>query len=330
VEVAGRTCLVTGATGFLGSWVVERLLTQGARVRCLMRSTSKLEFLDAKEIELARGDVTDFTSVRAASGGADFVFHLAGRIKAPRESDYYQVNYLGTINVLEACLQAAPGVERVVVVSSQSAAGPSEPGQPLNESTSCRPISPYGRSKRQAELAAESYHARLPVTIVRPPSVYGPRDRETLQVIRLISLGLRPILSKRGAISLVHASDLADGILLAATQAAAIGKTYFLAGDESPSPSELVQLIARATERGGISIPVPPNLLRLAGRAAELVRDLTGFPMTFDRWKAEEIIHGYWACTSARAKADFGYSPRVPLATGLRDTVEWYRQAGWL
>jgi nucleoside-diphosphate-sugar epimerase len=327
--LSGQTCLVTGASGFLGGWVVEKLAAQGARVRCLVRPTSRRDFLTAPGLEFAVGDVGDRASLDRAVAGVDVVFHVAGLIKARRPEDYAAVNVQGTINVLDACRTVAERLTRVVLVSSLAAVGPSALDQPVDETTPPHPFSPYGKSKLAAENAAEAYRGELPLVIVRPPTIYGPRDRETLLMFRLATLGVRPKLGP-GEITVVHASDLADGILLAATDPRAAGETYFICGDESPSPTEMMARVSAAVGRRGVGVPVPAWAIRLSGRAADAVGNVTGVPFIFDRWKADELADGYWACSNRKAKANLGFAPRIPLADGLRQTAEWYRRAGWL
>ncbi len=329
-ELSGRTCLVTGATGFLGSFVVEKLVQSGARVRCLVRRSSRRDFLPENGTEFILGDVTEPSSLPSAVTDVDYVFHIAGLIKAPRPEDYFRVNYLGTINLLEACRVHRDRLQRVVVISSLAAAGPSKPGTPIVETSPCQPITPYGRSKLQAERAALAYRDQLPLTIIRPPTIYGPRDRETLLIFRAVALGLRPALPVRTEVSLVHAADLADGILLAATHPAAVGQTYFMSGDDVLSIDALLQQMALAVGRRGVEVPVPAWALRGAARAAETLRQLGMASLVFDRWKAEEILIGCWACSNTRAKTDLGFTPRVTVADGFADTVRWYRTMRWL
>ena len=329
-SLRGQTCLVTGASGFLGSYVVERLVDAGASVRCLVRGTSKLTFLPDSGVQFCQGDVTNPQSLPNALTDVDFVFHVAGLIKAQQPKDYFRVNYLGTINLLEVCRHVAPGVRRVVVVSSLAAAGPSFPGHPLDEYSLCHPSTPYGKSKWQEEQAAIAFSDRIPITIVRPPTIYGPRDRETLAIFRLIELGIAPRLPVSGEISIVHASDLADGILLAASHPEAVGRTFFIANDESPSFGDLLGTIGAVLGRRGVKVSVPVWAIRAAGRAAETVRATTGLPVIFDRWKAEEIVGGCWACSNARARSLLGFAPRIPLRDGLAETGRWYRAMGWL
>ena len=325
----GRRCLVTGATGFVGSWLADRLLDEGSRVRCLVRPASQARLRRAGQLEVSLGDVTEPASLPQALVEVDFVFHVAGLIKAPRESEYFRVNYLGTINLLEAC-RKLPTPPRVVVVSSQAAAGPSAPNRPIDEESVCRPVTPYGKSKYLGETAVAAYRDSIPIAVVRPPTVYGPRDRETLGLFRLAQFGIRPRLTTGGAVSAVHVADLVDGILLAAGRAQAIGRTYFVAGDEQPELGELIDGIAEAVGRRGLVVPIPAGALRAGGRAAELARDLGGLSIVFDRWKAEEILAGYWACSNLRAKRELGFEPKVKLGDGLRSTARWYRDNGWL
>lgn len=330
LELTNRRCLVTGASGFVGSGLAARLAAGGARVRCLVRRSSRLDFLPASDVELVYGDVTEPSSLSTAVDEAELIFHVAGLIKARRPEDYFRVNYLGTINLLEACRKASGSLQRVVVVSSLAAVGPSLPGRPVDESSPCRPVTPYGRSKLQAEHAARAYQANLPVTVVRPPTVYGPRDRETLLIFRAVSLGIRPTLPGGSEISVVHVDDLCAGIILAALQPDAVGRTYFLADDGAPSAEEIIEAIGEAVGRPGLTVPVPAPLVRGAARVSEVLRDLLGVSTTFDRWKAEEILSGYWACSNARARAELGFVPRKRLRTALAETARWYREQGWL
>ncbi|HVB97364.1 MAG TPA: NAD-dependent epimerase/dehydratase family protein [Chloroflexota bacterium] len=329
-SLRGQTCLVTGASGFLGGYVVERLVDAGASVRCLVRGTSRRTFLPNSGVQFCQGDVTNPVSLPDALTDVDFVFHVAGLIKAQQVTDYFRVNYLGTVNLLEVCRKVAPRVRRVVVVSSLAAAGPSFPGHPLDEYSLCHPATPYGKSKWQEEQAAIAFSDRMPITIVRPPTIYGPRDRETLAIFRLVAFGISPRLPVEGEISMVHASDLVDGIMLAATHPEAVGRTFFLANDEAPSLSDLLGIIGTVLGRRGVEVSVPAWALRIAGRTAEAVRATTGLPIIFDRWKAEEVVGGYWACSNARARRQLGFTPRIPLRDGLAETAQWYRAMGWL
>lgn len=329
-DLGGKVCLITGASGFVGGWVADKVVRAGGRARCLVRRSSNRAHLTHPEFEFCLGDVVDPDSLSRAVSGVDIVFHVAGLIKSPRVEDYFRVNYLGTINLLESIRQRRSPPDRVVVVSSQAAIGPSAPGKPVNEDSRPRPFSPYGKSKLLEERAAFAYRERLPIVIARPPSVYGPRDRETLILFKIIARGIRPVFGFPGAISVIHVSDLADGLILAASHPAAVGRSFFLAGDETPTPSELASTIAAGMGQTGVPIPISAGALRIAGRVAEIVRGLTGWPLIFDRWKAEEIASGFWACSNQLARELIGFSPKYPLNEGLAETANWYRVHHWI
>jgi nucleoside-diphosphate-sugar epimerase len=168
---------VTGANGFLGSHLVDRLLERGDEVHVLVRKTSNLQWLIGKDVRFHYGDVIgEGKGLRGGLQGVDVLLHVAGILRANRSRTYYEVNTQGTANVLEECLNVRPEIRRVVIVTSLAAHGPSPEGKTATEGDECHPIGDYAKSKRDAELVALKYADRLPVTVVRPPAIYGPRD----------------------------------------------------------------------------------------------------------------------------------------------------------
>src|SRR5581483_8675949 len=200
--------LVTGASGFIGRHLAEHLLREGVRVRVLVRDARRWR---GPRTEMAVGDLADRAALRNAVRGVDRVYHVAGLTKARREADYFTVNHLGTVHLLQACLEVNPALRRFVLVSSQAAAGPVWAGRPVTEHDPPRPVSAYGWSKLRAEQAALACSPLLPITIVRPPVVYGPRDRDTLLVFRAARFGLVPRLGPLACLSIVHVDDLVRG-----------------------------------------------------------------------------------------------------------------------
>ena len=200
--------LVTGASGFIGQHLVGFLAKRGHAVRCLVRASSRLEGLEPHDPELVLGDVTDPESLRNAVRGVDVVYHLAGTLKAFTLHDFLAVNEEGTRALAEACAdRGQPPV--CVLVSSAAASGPSPDGRARSEADPPAPVSDYGRSKLAGERAAAAFAARVPTSVVRPPIVFGPGDREFFKVFQLVARGLHLVPTRaRRSFSLVHVADL--------------------------------------------------------------------------------------------------------------------------
>ena len=325
--------VITGSTGFIGSHLVDSLLEGGATVRALVRPETEHGVRDPR-IEHWEADLLDDRSVRESPvwAGATHVFHLAGVTKGRTLSHFRAGNVFPTANVLAALAARQGPPPRVVLASSQAAAGPAHsPDAPVKETDRPVPIEHYGRSKLQAEQAVVRYRDVLPITIVRPSAVYGPRDRDFLAVFRQASRRVALHAAPRDhAFSLVHVSDLVRALILAGERPEAAGHTYFIAGEPPVTWRELYGEVARAASSRPIELQVPMPAVRIAARAGDLVSSVTGRPTMLNRNKAALARARWWLCDASAAKNDLGWAPTVPLQAGVRDTYLWYVQAGWL
>ncbi len=318
--------LVTGATGFIGSHLVDRLAGDGRAVRCLVRRTSAVAKLPSRGVEFAYGDLTTGDGVSQALHGVDIAIHLAGVTKARVSSDYYTGNVQGTANLL----RAAPELRRLVHVSSLAAAGPSFDGKPLTEDDEPRPVSHYGRSKLAAEeLVRKSMLSKRSV-IVRPPVVYGPRDADVFQIIRGVARGwMVRIGSAERWFSLIYVKDLVSGLIAAADAGGADGVIY-MAHPEPVTWEQFGSTAARSMGKLLRTATVPERAAYAIGLCGECWSRLSGRPGILSRDKVIEARCAGWVCDSSRARRELGFCAPTGLEEGLKRTLEWYREAGWL
>jgi nucleoside-diphosphate-sugar epimerase len=224
-------------------------------------------------------------------------------------------------------MAAESGGARLVYLSSMAAAGPARNGVPVHPDDEPRPLTAYGRSKLAGERMVRE---RWPnAAILRPPAVYGPRDRDLLTFFRLARLRVLPVAGPRDrAVQMVHAGDLAAAVVAAADAKDAAG-TYHIAESRSYRWTEVLDMVADAVDRTGVKLRVPAVVVKGAAAVSEGVARLTRRPVIFDRDKARELL-AEWTCETATARQELGFSAETPLAAGLRETADWYRTYGWL
>ncbi len=331
--------LVTGASGFIGRHVVRAVLAGGDEAVCLLRPNADRGALEALGARCVIGDMTDAESLVPALRGVDGVIHAAAMLKAPWRPEFASANINGTANIAAACA-ARSSPPPLVVVSSLAAAGPAPGAAPRTEAMPATPISIYGRVKRDAELAAAASAALVPITIVRPPMVFGENDRSALTLFRAAGNGWHPVPGgSRHRLSMIHAADLADLLHRALLQGERLppdgGGTdgqglYYASADETPTLPELGAMIAAAMERPAPRVlPVPLAVLRIAAAFGELKGRITDRPQLMNLDKARELASGPWLCSAEKAKRTLGFAP-APLAARLRQTADGYREQGWL
>jgi dihydroflavonol-4-reductase len=323
--------LITGGSGFIGSHLLERLLNHKYHIKCLVRENSDLRWIKNLPVEFVYGDVCDFNSLLPIVQNVDYIYHLGGILRTNTESEYFHVNYEGTKNLLTACSQLNSNLKRFIYISSQAAAGPSVDGIPLTENDPPQPISCYGKSKQLAELAVLEFQKFFPVTIIRPPVVYGPRDDDTLEVFKYIKFRIKPLIgNQEKIINLIHVHDLVRGIQLAAEHSKAENQIFFIANSKGYSWTEVEDAIAQVMERKAMTIRFPEFVLDVAASLSEQVAIIFKNSAIINRDKAAEMKQSYWIVDTSKIEQQLGFISEIPLQQGLKETYNWYRMHGWL
>ncbi len=326
--------LVTGANGFIGPWLIKRLVSKGHSCRCMVRSKKKAEgIFDFPHIELVEGDVTDKGSLKNIASGMDGLFHLAtlGHVhnfKVP-ESMFYDVNVEGTKNILDEAMQA--GVKKIVHCSSVAAMGICI-DIPANEVSECHPHHPYGKSKLYAEemVRAMCNKTGLPAVIVRFSMVYGPGDwRDMLRITRLVKRRIIPKIGNRKKMTpLIHVEDAAEGLILAMEKGRP-GETYLLTNKNSEPFDRILKIIEKAIGKKCITFWVPEWAALTAASVIEGLSHISGKSPFITKKNIESTIADR-VFSIEKAQRELGFNPSVDPAKGLSDTVLWYSERGWI
>ena len=322
--------LVTGATGFVGGNLVRKLIGRGYAVVCLVRSTSDTHSLETLPVQLLVADLANPAALRNAAKGVETVYHVAGAIKAANREAYLRANKIGTRRLLETLAEHS-GIRRFVHVSSLAAVGPSPDGIGLNEDREPNPISWYGESKLESEKEALAFAKVFQVAILRPSAVYGPGDRETLMLFRMIKRGclFTPGRFTR-RFSLIHVDDLSAALIRAGERDLPSGEVFFVSREEIYTWDEVGRAIAKELGKSYRRIAFPQHIARLAGVAGDLWSSVSGRPATVNSQKVNELLQPFWLCNPAKARKFLDFEPEIELDKGIRSTVQWYRQQAWI
>ena len=324
--------LVTGGNGFVGSHVVDALAVRSIPVVLLLRKNSSTRFIEPRlgQVEVRTGSVDDAGSLRDAVSGVSHVVHCAGLTKAIRVSEFYEVNQAGTRRLVEAVNEQRGAIERFVHVSSLAAAGPSSPGRPARESEPPHPVSEYGRSKLAGEREVVERCA-VSYTVLRPPSVYGPRDAEFLRLFKAARAHLLASFGGgRQELSFVFGEDFAQAAVAALSHPAADRETFFVAGSEVATAGRFARMIASEMKTWTVPLALPTAALKPLCAMEEWRARLSGRANVLSRQKYPELSAPAWTCDPTRLRDLLGFSCATSLEDGIRRTLAWYRESKWL
>lgn len=325
--------LVTGATGFIGSHLVEQLHAKGYEIRTLVRKTSDTKWIDHMPVERVVGSLSDPESLRKSVEGVDYVYHIAGVVAAKTREGFYQGNVEATRNLLQAVKEANPDLKRFIHASSLAAVGPAESElYPVDERKLLQPITTYGQSKAEAERVVQEFAGDLPTTIVRPPAVYGPRDIGVYSFFQVAAKGIAPLIGfGRKVVSLVHVDDLVRGFILAGERPEGEGQTYFISSEDFYTWEQVGEVTAAIFgKKKARYVRIPHALVYAAAGLSGFAGRFQKKPPILDLEKGRDITQAFWICSVEKAKTELGYRQQMSITEGVEQTIAWYREQGWI
>lgn len=329
--IDNSTILVTGATGFVGSHLVDNLLSRNCKVHCLVRATSSLQWLETSRLTLHTVDLARPHSLKKALENAEYVFHCAGLTKAKTRKEYFLANAGASARLYQACADYGTKLKSIVHLSSLAATGPSALQRPVDESFECKPITHYGKSKLAGEKIALEYSASLPITILRPPVVYGPRETDFYNYLKTISKGWNPVVGRvRREISLIYVKDLVNAMIMAVSQPAGKENIFFVTDGKNYAWEEVSQTAMKILNVRARTVIIPEMVMFPAACLMEIFACLGSRPALLNRQKAKEICEESWTASAKKFFASHSFEPQYDLNRGLEETVRWYKKNTWL
>lgn len=328
--------LITGASGFIGSFIVEEALKKGFDTWTAVRKSSSKEYLKDERINFIELNLSSKAQLIEQLRGHDFdyVVHAAGVTKCLNKQDFHRINTEGTKNLIDAILELQMPLKRFVFVSSLSIFGAIKEQQPydeIRETDTPQPNTEYGRSKLAAEKYLESLGSRVPYIILRPTGVYGPREKDYFMMAKSIKQHSDFAVGyKRQDITFVYVSDVVQAIFLALDKGEN-GRKYFLSDGEVYQSTTFSDLIHEELGRPWwIRITAPVWVLRIITFCGEYIGKMTGKVTALNNDKFNILRQRNWRCDIQPAIDELGYKPTVKLAEGVRRSIKWYKEQGWL
>lgn len=329
--------LVSGASGFIGSGLVSKLASQGHDVRALMRPTASAGFL--KDVKFIRvpGDILDPESLNRACQGIDAVYHLAGATAAKDRETFFKCNAEGTRNLAQAAAQSE-SVKKFIYVSSIAASGPSAGLCPRSESDLEHPVSSYGESKLRGELFLDELKGKLPFIVIRPPIVYGPRDKAVFLLFKTVSKNWMPLLPAHTATghkyySAIHVDDLIQSLELALDapeECFQNGERFFVNDGQVYTYERILSIIAQEMNVQPIKFTVPNPLVSVLAYAGTIVGKILKTSMPLNEDKLNELRPDYWICSSQKITEKLNFKAQYTMESGVAQTLAWYKLNDWL
>lgn len=319
---------VTGANGFVGSNLANYFHALGWETAAIVRSGADTGQIDPG-VQVVPVDYFSPTELASALASSEIVIHNAGKTRTRSYAEMLAANVVVTRKVL-AAFNHNPGCRRFIYVSSQAASRPTQELRAVTEEETSAPVDWYGRSKALSERIIRAECAKE-WTIVRPASVYGPGERDFLQLFKSIKSGVNFSLGSQDQhLSLIHISELCEFLGLCCTRENARNQLFFASDGVAYSQSRFTALVEELLGKKALTLKIPIPLAKLAGYAGDLAETITGRTGLVNSQKIKELLGPNWVCSSEKARDFLGWEPVPSLEGKLRQTLDWYIQQGWL
>jgi nucleoside-diphosphate-sugar epimerase len=322
---------VTGANGFVGSHLVDHLITKNFEVRCIVRKSSNLQWLQGKEVKIFDCGLFDKAGLREAFKDVNYIFHVAGVVKAKDEEGYFKGNVEATRVLMQAAAEMKEQIKKFVVVSSQTVSGPAIDGKPVTEDMQPNPLTTYAKSKLKQEQLALSYKDIFPVTICRAPAIYGERDTEIFIYFQVFNRGLTTMIGfDKKELSLLHVADLAEGLYFAAISDKSNGEIYFISSEKFYNWDQVGEITSKVLGKKAFRIKIPHFIVFTIAAFAQFFAMFSSKPATLNIEKAKDLTQKLWICDTSKAIRELGYRQKVSVEEGIKRTCEWYKKMKWI
>lgn len=325
--------LITGASGFVGSALVEESLLQGLQVYAGIRQTSSKKYLQDDRIHFVYLDFENESHMRQllAEHQFDYIIHNAGATSAKNRATFFKVNAEYTISFANYALSEIPTLKKFTFTSSMASYGPADfsTDAEVNHNQVPHPVTTYGESKLEAEQGLMSM-AALPYLIFRPTAVFGPRDTEMLAVFKIIKSGIAPRIGfSKQLLTFIYIKDLAK-LFVDATISAVSQSTYFVSDGNVYDSKTFNEKVAKALNKSILSLKVPVGIIQFGAEIAQIYSKITGASTVLNREKVNELKARSWAVDITPQIKDFNYQSAYSLDEALKETVDWYKKHNWL
>ena len=328
--------LITGASGFIGSFIVEEALKQGFETWAAIRKSSSKEYLQDERIHFIELNLSSKTQLieQLRPHQFDYVVHAAGVTKCLNKADFRRLNTEGTKNLVDALLDLQMPLKRFVFLSSLSVFGAIKeqlPYDEIREDDTPKPNTEYGRSKLEAEKYIDSIGSRLPYTILRPTGVYGPREKDYFMMAKSIKQHIDFAVGyQRQDITFVYVTDVVQAVFLA-LEKGETGRKYFLSDGQVYQSTTFSDLIHEELGRPWwLRITAPVWVLRVVTFFGEYIGHMTGKVTALNNDKYNILRQRNWRCDIEPARRELGFEPKVQLKEGVKTTIQWYKDHKWL